>query len=111
MKDVRLGESLWVQWHGNGYASSSGSELVYFTLDHVDLETEVVRRALASTLQRDGICDSLLDGFNMIEKATLEHGYSGIIEGETEYSVCDDTSETEYGDFVEEPLPTTWIEL
>lgn len=111
MKDVRLGESLWVQWHGNGYASNSSSELVYFTLDHVDLETEIVRRALASTLQRDGICDSLNDGFNMIEKANIEHGYSGIIEGETEYSVCDEDAETEYGDLVEEVISTTWIEL
>lgn len=111
MKDVRLGESLWIQWHGNGYISDSGSELIYYTLDHVDIENEIVRRALASTLQRDGICDSLSDGFNIIEKASIEHGYSGIIEGETEYSVCNDDSETEYGDLVEEPLPTTWVEI
>lgn len=111
MKDVRVGESLWQEWTGANYYQATSSSLVYFTHDHVDIENEIVRRALASVLQRDGVCDSLNDGFNRIAQGTVECGYAGIIEGETEYSACDESGETEYGDFVEEPLETTWIEL
>lgn len=111
MKDVRVGEQLWQQWHGEGYFSDKHSEVIYFTTEHIDIENEIVRRALASTLQRDGIADSLSDGFKMIEQAHIEAGWAGIIEGEKEYYACDENGETEYGDLVEESLPFTWIEF
>lgn len=111
MKDVRLGESLWKEWEGNGYDPESGSQLVYYTLEHVDTENEIVRRALASTLQRDGVADALSDGFRMIESCHFEFGWAGFIEQETEYTVCDEHAETEYGDYVDDPLPITWAEL
>lgn len=111
MKDVRVGESLWQEWTGEGYYPSTSSSIIYFTHEYVDIENEIVRRALASTLQRDGICDSLADGFNMIATGRVECGYAGIIEGEKDYTACDEDAETEYGDLVEEPLETTWIEL
>jgi len=71
----------------------------------------LVRRALASALQRDGVAVSLGDGFNMIDKATPIHGWSGLIEEELDFTVCDDSGETEYGDVVGIALATTWVEI
>lgn len=111
MKDVRLGESLWSEWHGQGYETETDAEVIYFTHDHVDVENELVRRALASTLQRDGIADSLADGFKMIENGYIAIGWAGIIIDESEYWACDENGETEYGDSVEDSRSVTWIEL
>lgn len=112
MKDKRLGESLWNQWTGEGYyAQSVIYELLYFTEGHVDTENEIVRRALASTLQRDGIADSLSDGFQLIADAHFEAGWAGILEGENDYTFCDESGETEYGDYVEEVIEITWVEI
>jgi ABC-type transport system substrate-binding protein len=111
LKDVRVGESLWQQWHGDGYEPETESEIIYFTHDHVDTDNELVRRALASTLQRDGIADSLSDGFKMIEAGYIAIGWAGIIIDESEYWACDENGETEYGDLVENSFPVTWIEI
>lgn len=112
MKDKRVGESLWIQWEGQGYIQQTMySDLIYYTVGHVDFENEIVRRALASTLQRDGVADSLADGFNMLADAHVETGWAGILQDETDYTFCDATGETEYGDLVNEALEFTWIEL
>ena len=47
----------------------------------------------------------------MIDKATAVHGWSGLIEDELEFTVCDDSGETEYGDIVGTALATTWVEI
>ena len=47
----------------------------------------------------------------MIDKATPIHGWSGIIDEELEFTVCDDSGETEYGDIVGVALATTWVEI
>ena len=111
MKDVRHGEHLWFCWEGDGYFPDTGSDLIYFTLGHVEVDNEVVLRALASTLQRDGVVDSLADGFRMVESATSQQGHAGILDGEQVYLVCDEDGETEYGDQVVESLDATWVEL
>ena len=53
MKDKRTGECLWFEWSGDGFAVSRPSSIIFFTYDHVDLEIDLIRRALASALQRD----------------------------------------------------------
>lgn len=111
MKDVRPGEELWFQWSGSDYFSGTNSELVYCTIGHVDMENEVVRRALASVLQRDGIVDSLGDGFTFIYEKETHAGWAGILPDENEYTYCDENGETEYGDIIESPLEFTWIEF
>lgn len=112
MKDIRVGESLWHEWHGDGYEPiTSHPKAIYFTQEHVDMDNEIVRRALASTLQRDGIADSLGDGFKLVESATIETGWAGLLAGEKEYIFCDEEGDTEYGDTVENAEPYTWIEL
>ena len=59
MKDVRIGEHLWSEWDGEGYQNLLECGVVYYTLEHIDLENELVRRGLASALQRDGVAYSL----------------------------------------------------
>jgi hypothetical protein len=100
-----------LEWNGNGYNENLTASTVYYTFDHIDLENDLIRRALASALQRDGVAVSLGDGFNMIDKATPVHGWSGLINEELEFTVCDDSGETEYGDIVGAALATTWIEI
>lgn len=109
MKDKRPGEHLWLEWTGDHYDSSSS--IVFFTTEHVDIENEVVRRALASSLQRCGIVDSLADGFSSIEEASVSYGHAGIVDGELDYAVCDALGETHYGDLVEEIFEVTWVSI
>lgn len=111
MKDERPGDFLWEEWQGSGYDSKVESSVVYYTFDHIDLENDLVRRALASALQRDGVAVSLGDGFSMIDKSIPYHGWAGIIEEENDYFVCDEHGETEYGDLVDVIMPTTWVEI
>lgn len=111
MRDVRHGEELWFEWSGNGYFSEGNSDLVFCTIGHVDIENEIVRRALASVLQRDGVVDSLGDGFKFIEEKEIRTGWAGILPDENEYTYCDEFGETEYGDQVEKIEEFTWIEF
>lgn len=84
---------------------------MYFTVGYVDIENEIVRRALASALQRDGIVDSLSTGFKAIDNSILIHGWSGFLEEEHERIVCYEDGYTYYGDIVEESQETTYIEI
>lgn len=111
MRDIRHGEHLWNSWEGEGYFSDTHSELIYFTIGEMDIDNEIVRRALASTLQRDGIADSLSDGFKMLETSYVQGGFAGLLPDESEYTVCDEEGMTEYGDQVAEPLVVTWVEF
>jgi hypothetical protein len=109
MKDSRAGETLWYEWTGSDLESSSST--IFFTVGHVDLEHEVVRRALASALQRDGTAVSLGDGFRALDDASATHGHAGIVDGDRDFSVCTSDGETREGDFVDEILPVTWVEI
>jgi len=111
MRDIRYGEGLWFEWSGSGYFSEGDSDLVFCTIGHVDVENEIVRRALASVLQRDGVVDKLSDGFNLIQDKAVQIGWAGILPDETEYTYCDESGETEYGDQVEKIEEFTWIEF
>ena len=111
MKDIRLGESLWSEWDGEGYETAESFNTVYYTIDHVDLSNDLVKRALASALQRDGISDSLGDGFRVVETCKISHGWAGYAEGEHVFSTCDDIGETFFGDFVDNVKQITWIEF
>jgi hypothetical protein len=111
MKSDRPGDFLWEEWQGSGYDPKVDCSVIYYTFDHIDLENDLVRRALASALQRDGVAISLGDGFNLIDKCSPNYGWAGIIEDEEEYTVCDENGETEYGDLVDSILPATWIEI
>ena len=55
MKDSRIGEALWKEWTGNGYDTIEKDSITFFTNSYIDITVDVVRRALASAIQRDGI--------------------------------------------------------
>jgi hypothetical protein len=111
MKDSRIGEHLWYEWAGNGFNSTSSSPIVFYTVTHVDVEHEVVERALASTLQRDGIVSRLSDGYNAIKTASISYGYAGEVDEEIYLTVCDVHGETYFGDIVDKVFPITWVEI
>lgn len=111
-KDSRIGESLWQEWTGDGYEPFHGnSAIVFFTETHVDVEHEVVRRALASALQRDGSVSSLGHAFAALESAIVTHGHAGEIEGSRDLTLCDEQGETREGECVDEVLAITWVEI
>lgn len=112
MKDARLGEELWEEWDGEGYEPTEWSVTnIYFTFDSVDLDNEIVRRALASSLQRDGVCHSLADGFKVLDGVKPIYGWVGCLPDENHLTVCDEDGETPYGDILEDVKPSTWVEL
>lgn len=111
MKDSRVGQSLWEEWCGLGYDEFHSNSMVFYTVDHVTLDEDVVLRALASCLQRDGIADSLLDGFNMLSKASVTYAYAGTTDSDSELSICDLDGYTEYGDLVEEIKKITLVDF
>lgn len=110
-KDSRIGESLWQEWTGDGYEPAGYEAIVFFTETHVDVEHEVVRRALASALQRDGSVSSLGQAFAALEDATVTHGHAGEIEGSRDLTLCDEQGDTRDGECVDTVLAITWVEI
>jgi hypothetical protein len=110
-KDSRIGETLWSEWSGTGYEPVSGSPIVFYTEDHIDLEPELIRRALASALQRDGTVTTLGEGFRAAESGTIVSGFAGFVDEEDEMTVCDANGETFYGDSVKTLFNITWVEI
>jgi hypothetical protein len=111
VRDSRIGECLWREWTGEGYESSRDNTIIFYTDDHVDVEHDVVRRALASALQRDGSAVTLGQGYGAIEGATISQGYVGEVDGSREYYVCDEVGETLHGDSVDNLTAVTWVEV
>jgi hypothetical protein len=109
MKDSRAGESLWSEWSGDDHEHDS--DVVFYTVSHVEVDNDVVRRALASALQRDGIVDSLAQGYALAESAIFRHARAGTIDGERDLVICDEHGETQYGDFVNDALAVTLAEI
>jgi hypothetical protein len=111
MKDSRIGESLWFTWDGDGYRPEKPDSVIYYTEDHVDIQHDLVKKALASSLQRDGIAFSLGQGFNLIDSGTYLTGYAGHLDQENHPTVCDEYGETDTGSFVDSIIPITWVEV
>jgi len=111
MKDSRIGESLWVEWSGEDYDFFDRDLATFCTVGHVDLENDVVKRALASALQRDGIAVSLGEGYRLLDGATSILGYAGCVDGDTDMTICAQDGETRDGDDVDEVLEVTWVEI
>jgi len=98
MKDSRIGESLWEEWLGSGYLnfSEDSETFIFYTKDHVSMENDLVRRALASAIQRDGITDSLSESFKKLEKSKSTFGWAGNSDFDLELMSCDELGYTDY---------------
>jgi hypothetical protein len=112
MKDSRIGETLWSEWCGNDAPFSNSEAFIFYTEEHVDVQHDVVKRALASCIQRDGLVDSLGQAFSCIEgERSVTHGYAGYVDGDNELTFCDSDSMTATGDKVVNLLPITLVEF
>jgi hypothetical protein len=109
MKDSRIGESLWFLWDVEEPVDGS---LSFYTEEHVDIEHDVVRKALASALQREGITYSLGQSYSLLERAEVEHGYSGLSPlGDQNGWPCNEHGETEDGYILDFVTPATWVKV
>ena len=106
-----MGELLWKEWTGEGYEPLHEYSVTFFTEDHIDLENELIRRALASALQRDGVAVTLGKGFQYLESSLANYGYAGEVDGDNELTACDEEGETREGDVVDSVTPITWVEV
>ena len=106
-----MGELLWKEWTGEGYEPLHEYSVTFFTEDHIDLENELIRRALASALQRDGVAVTLGKGFQYLESSLANYGYAGEGDGDNELTACDEEGETREGDVVDSITPITWVEV
>lgn len=107
----RKGESLWSEWTGVGAPTKTYACVLYYTVGHIDLEHEVVRRALASAIQRDGVADGLGHAYKAINDWSMLQGWAGEVDSSYELFVCDQSGETSYGEVVDEVFPITWVEV
>jgi hypothetical protein len=110
-RDSRIGESLWFIWDGLDYDFSSTDSVVFYTEGHINIEEEVVRKALASSIQREGIASSLSQGFSMIASgisSQLHAGYSDLIERQL---ICDENGSSKSGEDLIEVMPITVVEV
>jgi hypothetical protein len=60
-------------------------------------------------MQRDGVVDSLFEGFLAVSESEKVEGQMGSIPGERNFIVCDTGGKTEHGEDVEEIFPCTWM--
>lgn len=110
MKDSRAGEALWKEWDGEGHNTDSNS-VIFFTEEHVDVEHDVVRRALASALQREGVVPGLGNAYQLLETSNTIKLFAGVVDNDTVYTVCDKDGETYYGDNVDSIVEITIVEV
>ena len=110
-KDLRLGQELWLEWDGY-WSPEMEDSILYYTIDHVDVDNDLVKRALASVLQRDGLYDSLGDAFKAIDKGQVSIGWAGVLSGNFELEMCSNASGvTEEGDILENVQEITYVEV
>lgn len=111
MKDSRIGECLWSIWEGLGYSEEIHDSVVYYTEGHVDLDHEIVRKALASSIQRDGLVFSLSQGFQAIDASVITYTWAGLLEQEMYQQVCDEEGNTDGGTVLPNAVPVTFVEV
>lgn len=111
MKDSRIGESLWAIWDGLGYTPAFPDSVTYYTTEHVDVEHELIRKALASSIQRDGLTYSLYEAFQAIDSGVVSQGWFGTAEGELHEEICSEVGETIDGTVLTTKSPATFVEV
>jgi ABC-type transport system substrate-binding protein len=111
MKDSRIGECLWAIWEGMGYEDQLPYSVVYYTEDHVDLDQEVVRKALASSIQRDGLVYSLAQGYGAIDAGIVSQKWVGLADGELYEEICDKDGLAFSDGALSNIVPVTFVEV
>lgn len=100
-----------MEWTGSGYTPETESDLIFYTEEVVNINIPLIQKALASSLQREGIVDSLSDGFNLVNYGHVVHGFFGYIGGDIVPTACDVLGYAEDGEKLEFFTSCTWVEL
>lgn len=111
MKDSRIGESLWSIWEGSGYEQQLSDSIVYYTEDHVDIDNEIVRKALASAIQRDGVVYSLSEAFQAIDAGIATNFWAGVSGEELYHEACPSNGISASGVALNNVVPVTFVEV
>jgi hypothetical protein len=109
MKDSRIGESLWYIW--DSLDNSNEDFIIFYTEGHVDIDHEVVRRALASAIQREGISSSLGDSYFILDRGDSWQSYCGSDQLEEYLYECDIEGTTFDGESLSSVVPITWVRI
>ena len=110
-KDSRIGESLWFIWDGNDQDPFHRDSIVFYTEEHIDIEEDVVRKAFASSIQREGISDSLSGGFTLIASGISGHTYAGYCLESERQLICNADGYSESGSPLSGVVPVTWVAI
>lgn len=111
MKDSRIGELLWMEWESEVPDDVPADAVSFYTEGHIDIEHEVVRRALASAVQRSGVVDSLSQAYRALDSSTISTIFAGAVDGALDYTICDKDGMTQHEDLVEEVIPITMVSI
>ena len=73
MRRRKISKTEWLTWEGEDFPRTFHSDsVVFYVTGHFDLNSdEELRKDLATTLQREGICSSLGESFKMITDSSV----------------------------------------
>jgi hypothetical protein len=76
MRRQKTSKSEWLTWEGDDFPRTFHSDsVVFYITGHFDLDLDQdLRKDLARTIQREGICSSLGESFRMIDDASITLG-------------------------------------
>lgn len=111
MKFSRLGEGLWSEWDGYDYPAESSDSIIYYTLGHPDTDHEVVKRALASAIQRDGTADTIGQAYQAIDSANIVQGKAAYADGDYELTYWDPDISMYSEEEMSDPVDVTIVEI
>lgn len=104
------GDIFWAEWDGEDFEPEDPEAVVYYTEGHVTFEYDWIRRSVVTAIQRDGLAE-YSTATKALEDVEPIRGWSGYIAGDSIPWQCDESGETFYGDIVDRPRPTTWVEF
>jgi hypothetical protein len=73
MRTRKISKTEWLTWEGDDFPRTFHSDsVVFYITGHFDLDSDKeLRKDLATTIQREGICSSLGESFRMIDDASI----------------------------------------
>lgn len=100
-----------MEWDGNDYSPELDDPIIYYTIGNIDPNHEVIKRALASAIQRDGIAVSLGEANKLIDSGHCVHGHGVHAGGAYEFSFYEDEYISYPGVETDSPADLTFVEI
>lgn len=108
MASNRFSADTWLEWDGYDFPATSDDSVVFFIPGTVDIEKWPVRKALAVSIHRSGIVDSLGDAYEAVENARVVYGEMTVVGEDIVLTFFN--PDVMYEDRVI-PARATWVEL